>query len=51
MLYAVNLLQLDENRCNEILFRSKKQDILLRFGMVCSIGTVYMQTEDMEDKR
>ena len=27
------------------------QNILFQFGMVCSIGTVYLQTEDIEDKR
>ena len=50
LLYVMNLLQIDEN-CNEILFRSKMQDILLQFGMVCSIGTIYIRTEDMEEKR
>ena len=50
LLYVMNLLQIDEN-CNEILFGSKIQDILLQFRMVCSIGTVYLQTEDIEEKR
>ena len=27
------------------------QDILLQFGIICSIGTIYLRTEGMEDKR
>ena len=51
LLYVMNLLQVDEDYCNELLFGNKMQNILFQFGMVCSIGTVYLQTEDIEDKR
>ena len=42
LLYVMNLLKVNENCSNEILFGSKIQNILLQFGVVYSIGTVYL---------
>ena len=51
LLYVMDLLRVDENGNNEQLFGNKMQNILLQFGMVCSIGTVYVRNEDNENKR
>ena len=42
VLYVMNLSQVDENCCDELLFGNKMQSILLQFRMFCSIGTVYL---------
>ena len=51
LLYILNLLRIDENGNNEQLFGKKMQNILLQFGMICSIGTVYLRSEDIDENR
>jgi len=51
LLYILILLRIGENSNNEQLFGKKMQNILLQFGMICSIGTVYLRSEDIDENR
>ena len=46
----MNLLQVDVNSNNELLFGNKIQNSVLQFEMICSIGTVYIRVRDSEKK-